>query len=266
MRARWAAADQRNLVVRYKYEPYLLSPQDMEELKTLYDEEIAYVDARVGELFDWLRQTGLLDNTLVVVTSDHGEHFGEHGLMEHQFTVYEPDVHVPLIVRLPGVFEPGTDDHLVQTHDFFPTALDVAGVDWQPTPAQNCRSLIGPPGNTPRLIVSEYTSPWQAGLEAGLGLASPRAERFAQPVRALREGNTKLLLWDKGYRELYQLDRDPLEVDDLTQANTQEADALTRELRAWLAGLPPPGPAGSRRDLADSPDDLRRLKALGYVQ
>ena len=266
MRARWAAADQRDLVVRYKYEPYLLSPQDIEELKTLYDEEIAYVDRMVGDLLNWLRHAGLLDDTLVVVTADHGEHFGEHGLMEHQFTVYEPDVHVPLIVRLPGVFEPGTDDHLVQTHDFFPTALEVAGVDWQPSPAQNCISLLDPASNAPRLIVSEYTSPWEGGLKAGLGLESPRAELFKQPVRALREGDTKILLWDKGYRELYQLDRDPRELDDLAGADKEEADTLAGQLREWLASLPPPGPPRPQRDLAGSPDDLRKLKALGYVQ
>ena len=68
----------------------------------LYDGEIAYVDAMVGKLVEALRARKVLDDTLIVVTSDHGEHFGEHHMLEHKFSLYEPLLHVPLIVRAPG--------------------------------------------------------------------------------------------------------------------------------------------------------------------
>jgi arylsulfatase len=93
-----------------------------------YDAEIRYLDEHLGELFDFLRQRGLYDDSIIVVTSDHGEQFYEYGHHDHGYTLHNPEVHVPLLVRVPGV-EPGTDDTIVSTVDIVPTILDALGIE-----------------------------------------------------------------------------------------------------------------------------------------
>src|SRR5262249_10859476 len=78
--------------------PLNAPPRDIEHLKALYDGEIRYTDQTIGELLDALRSAGLLDRTLIVVTSDHGEEFLEHGNKTHRKALYEESIHVPLIV------------------------------------------------------------------------------------------------------------------------------------------------------------------------
>ena len=73
-----------------------------------YDGAIAYLDQQIGLLFDELEKRNVLENTLVILTSDHGEEFGEHGFMEHGFTLYLPSVRVPLLVLFPGRVPAGT--------------------------------------------------------------------------------------------------------------------------------------------------------------
>jgi arylsulfatase A-like enzyme len=82
--------------------PPPLDPNDLAHLLALYDGEIAYVDAEIGRLFDHLRESGVYDDTMIVVTSDHGEEFMEHGSLEgHQWALYEEVIRVPLMMRLP---------------------------------------------------------------------------------------------------------------------------------------------------------------------
>ena len=69
-----------------------------------YDDCLAYLDAQIGLLFDELGRRGALDNTVVVITADHGEGFGEHGLSGHGVSLYRPELHVPLLVLSPGGF------------------------------------------------------------------------------------------------------------------------------------------------------------------
>lgn len=77
-------------------------PEEAEELRKLYQGEIQYMDTRLGEFFSWLKETGAYDETLVVLTADHGEEFHEHGGWWHGITLYEEQIHVPMIMKLPG--------------------------------------------------------------------------------------------------------------------------------------------------------------------
>ena len=79
-----------------------LPPKYRELVRDSYDNCLSYLDSQLGELFDTLERRGVLENTLVVVTSDHGEELGEHGLSEHGESLYRPEIHVPLLIILPG--------------------------------------------------------------------------------------------------------------------------------------------------------------------
>lgn len=99
------------------------------ELKRLYTGEISYLDQQLGELFDWLKQQNLYDNTLIVLTADHGEEFYEHGGWWHGLTLYDEQIHVPLILKPPSaeassIRRPGiVDTGLAQSIDIAPTVL-----------------------------------------------------------------------------------------------------------------------------------------------
>jgi len=272
---RWAAVDQGDLLFSYGFSgATALTERQVDELLALYDEEVRYVDGKVGELLAALRGGGSLDSTLVAITSDHGEHFAEHGLMEHQYSVYEALVRVPLLVRYPGRLAPGVDDSLVQTHDLFATALDAAGVVWERGPAHTCRSLFGPDGGEPeeRLAVSEYL--WPAIVELAnrqrrLGApAAVRLERFMRRLRAVQQGHHKLIRGSDGDLELYDLAADPAEARDLAAARPELAAALATALDEWVAKLPPLDPDRRRGGPASglSRGRLEELRALGYLR
>jgi arylsulfatase len=109
------------------------SERDVEHLIALYDGETAYWDYYLGELLAELENQQLLDNSLVVVTADHGQAFGEHGRWTHGNGLYEEVLRVPLLVRYPGLITPGqTIDDPVLNMDLMPTILDFAGVQTPP--------------------------------------------------------------------------------------------------------------------------------------
>ena len=99
--------------------------------KDLYSDSLAYVDFQLGRLLAHLRETGRLDDTIVVVTGDTGQAFGEHGFIAHANMVFEETVRVPLMVRAPGL-APGSDDRPAQHIDIPPTILDLLGLPPHP--------------------------------------------------------------------------------------------------------------------------------------
>ena len=109
--------------------PESLTPTQRQGEQDAYDGAIAYLDACLGQLLDQLRRKGLLDRTVIIVTSDHGEHFGEHGLRDHGNSLYRALLHVPLVIRLPGGEHGGS--HVCQPVslvDLAATVCDLAGL------------------------------------------------------------------------------------------------------------------------------------------
>ena len=83
-----------------------MSEEDFAVLQACYDGALASLDAEIGALVAWLRQRGMLDRTLLIITSDHGENIGDHGLMSHAYSLHDTLIHVPLVVRYPELFPP----------------------------------------------------------------------------------------------------------------------------------------------------------------
>jgi choline-sulfatase len=214
-----------------------------------YDGTVAWCDELVGRLVAALRQSGVLDNTLLIVTSDHGEALGEHGEDVHGYFVYEATLRVPLIVRGPGV-KPGTRlGGVVRTIDLFPTIAEMAALGGGP--ASSGRSLAGGLGGG--------TAPDEASFSESL---MPLLQYGWSDLRAVRDGRWKYILAPKP--ELYDLDRDPGELRNLVDAEPARARALRGSIEARLkqeqASARTPAAAA-----AMPPDVLQRLGALGYV-
>ncbi len=105
-----------------------LPEKDRQHLVALYDAEIRYLDQSLGELFAFLKAAGLYRGSVIALSADHGESFGEHGLWMHGQSLYEAEVHVPLIVKFPNQTRGERVRKPVQAIDIFPTVADTAQV------------------------------------------------------------------------------------------------------------------------------------------
>jgi arylsulfatase A-like enzyme len=216
-----------------------------------YDVGIAAEDEAVGDLVAWLKRRGLFDRALIIVTADHGEAFGEHHLANHGFGTYQDQVHVPLIIKYPGQAQPRTVTELVSHVDLLPTVLATLGISkpahLQGMPLLNDSALSG------RTVFAE-SFPNRPGT-----IPNPHFDRIERTVRA---GNLKLIVSDKGKRELFDLSQDPLELHNLTARNLPEAQPLDNALRQWIGAIP----ARAKQAAPASQQQMDRLKGLGYVQ
>jgi len=113
------------------------SAADRAQIVSLYDGEIHYADSLVGRLLDKLRALGMIERTIVIIVSDHGEEFFDHGRLGHSHTLYDELLLVPLVIRFPSASHHGRITRQVRSMDIFPTVLDAVG-------------LPVPPGSTPR--------------------------------------------------------------------------------------------------------------------
>lgn len=106
------------------------TPADLQHLRDLYDDEIAFFDERFAELLGSIRAAGLMDDSILVFVSDHGEEFLEHGEIKHCRTLFDSSIHVPLLLKIPGI-EARTVTQPVQSLDIVPTPLTTWGSNWE---------------------------------------------------------------------------------------------------------------------------------------
>jgi arylsulfatase A-like enzyme len=230
--------------VRWGERRWALPDDELAVLRDLYDAELRQSDDYFGRLLDLLAAAGRLENTVVVLTSDHGEEFQDHGGLAHGQTLYDEVLHVPLVVRLPHGAAGGTRvARTVQQVDIAPTVLALANL---PVPGRlDGRSLLDPE----RPLGNEALS--------FLGLMGKALEsltrRDTKVVHAIEEGDDRPRAF-----EAYDRLRDRAERENLA-ATSAWLLAYARQ-RFDLLGLE--AEAGPAID----PKQLERLRALGYVQ
>jgi arylsulfatase A-like enzyme len=238
--------------------PVPIPPAVRDRAMALYDGEIRYTDDQLKRLFHDLETAGLLANTWIVITSDHGEEFAEHGSMEgHQWTLYDEVLRVPLVVLSPPAQRTArTVARMAQSIDIAPTLLAVAGV--APPNSFEGRSLL----------------PWILGENptGGDEISFSQIRRFNLKW-AIRTPRYKLIYTgDAGRRrgrsaarpgfEMYDLSADPGERHDLYDAAAPAARDLSSRLRAFMLG----GPGEVEVPKPDlTPEEIERLRSLGYV-
>jgi len=210
-----------------------VSESEFEVLRALYDGEVAYVDRRVGELVAEVDARRLGDQTVVVVTSDHGEHFGEHGLMDHKMSLYDALIRVPLVVRFPPRVPSGTIvSGQVQTNDLFVSFLEWCGVT-RPAP-RGARPLpVGEGGLGREVTYAEFANPTRFMSVMADRFPGVDRSRFDRSLAAVR-GETHKYIWaSDGTFELYELATDPKEGDDLSESQPAVANDMHGQLLAF---------------------------------
>jgi arylsulfatase A-like enzyme len=223
-----------------------LSEHDVELVRDAYDDCIAALDRQVGSLLDELERRGLLRDTLVIITSDHGEQFGEHGVFNHGFSLYAHETHVPLLILAPTAPAGRTVAQPVSLRDLPATVVDLLGLaPGSPFPgrslAESWRAAPGAGESRRPEAVSEVDIPAVIIPQRGRG---PSQRGFTMSLVA--EG-LHYLLDIRGTEELYDLAADPHELRDLrndpgrTAALSRLRDALALILRDNRA---PRGAAG----------------------
>jgi arylsulfatase A-like enzyme len=207
--------------------------RDVQHLKGLYDGEVTYWDADLGEMLTYLETLHLLDNSIVIVTSDHGEMFGEHGKWTHRNSLYEQVLRVPLTIRATGIVSAGlVVSSPVQTTDIVPTVLDWLGRPIPPDLQGMSLKLLtqGQPATGARDIMCEMDAITDPDVP-GYWLA-PRHE-----LRSIRRGDWKYIhhMGQGGADELYRLQYPAYyEADNLLSAEPQIADGLFQALVDWF--------------------------------
>jgi arylsulfatase A-like enzyme len=201
--------------------------------RNAYDGAITYLDRQIGGLLAELGRRGILRNTVVIITSDHGEQFGEHGLVDHGNSLYLPVLEVPLIIAVPGNTSGTTVSVPVGLRDLAATILDLARVPAPP----------GLPGYSLAGSMGHASGPDNAAGSAVL--ASVRPARFSPPTDpaakgemfSLVEGRLHYILNGDGREELYDVAADPEEMKNLalTDSNNAEISRLRTRLNAGHA-------------------------------
>jgi arylsulfatase A-like enzyme len=239
-----------------------LTATEREYVTALYDSGIRYVDGQLESLFTQLEAGGLLDNTLVVVTSDHGEELWDHGGWGHGHAMFDHQIHVPLLLHLPSKLraerhlqatEGGVVDQQVRLVDLYPTLLDLLGVPLQHR--IQGRSVVP-------MLAGRRMPPADAFSESTywgpLEVKSLRAERYKLMTATPKNATSDL----PGWTALFDLQADPAELRDIAA----EEDERRQQMKTLLDLLTADGDDAEPTIPSDLDPELEeQLRALGYL-
>jgi arylsulfatase A-like enzyme len=208
-----------------------------------YDGEIAYLDTQLGKLFSSLKEMGMYDASLIIVTSDHGELFGTHGFFGHKTPMYEGEIRVPLIIKFPFSKQVGREKKMISLCDLYPTILSICGL---PIPDDISGKAFGD-NSSP--TASEF-------YNFGIG-----------EHRIIYNGKYKFMRYEyQNDPELYDLDKDPKEHENLIEKLPGITALMGKRLNDWEKAHKPKHVLSPDEGATTSELMKEQLKALGYIQ
>jgi arylsulfatase A-like enzyme len=237
-----------------------LTDQDIKHLVALYDGEIKYADEQIGKLLERIQQLNLEKKTLVILTSDHGEEFFDHGGVKHGYTLYNELIKIPTIMRYPSLIPGGTEvDEIVQSIDIVPTILEAAGVE-KPE-IMNGKSLLS--------LIRGKDVNWRDYAISEVSWVDAKAI-VTKKWKYIHHFETELVLsylcdkYTKG-RELYDLESDPKELNNIYVENKEIAGKLYNQMMSVL-----PKSERERVKLGETieidEETQEQLRSLGYLK
>jgi arylsulfatase A-like enzyme len=240
-----------------------LTEEEIELTRATYDATLVELDELFRNLIENLEREGYLDDTVIILTSDHGEHLGEQHMLDHQYSVYQPLLRVPLVVHYPRRFAPGRTLSPVMNFDIFPTLVELAGAEPPIGQQAQAVSLLATAAERFRFAEEPASS--------GVGVQVVREQHpdwdpspWQRRLRAWVGGRYKYIWGSDERRELYDLSVDPLEQRDLSAEQTDTLQSMNASLEAYYTSLNLCDPEASARSV--SPEQYEMLKSLGYVE
>jgi len=218
-----------------------------------YDREIALLDEKIGEIFEKLKEMDIYDHTLIIITADHGESFGEHNLMLHGVSLYQDNIHVPLIIKYPlHDKQKGVIDYPVSLSGIVPTILSYLSIEISDY-------IQGSPfisRNKQKIIAQNFRDPnWNQ---------RERTKRFDQDLISLIVGDYKYIKSVGGEDKLFNIEGDPGETNNLIGGKALIAENIKKILEGYIKDLGLFEIKGGTTEMNQS--ILQNLKALGYIQ
>ncbi len=244
--------------IRLTDQPRFFSPnKEIEKQRTLYADEVNFTDYHLSRLFRFLKRQGYLDNTLVVLTSDHGENLANHErAFEHRSFLYDEVIHVPLVFYFPSRLPGGRlCNRLVRSMDIMPTVLHYLGIEHEGT---NMRGI-----SLDLLNLDNIPDDLLAFSDTGEGMVSVRNENLkiikGRCIPTFDQLETILV---GSQQRIYNLKKDAQEKRPRRKATGKQDERLVKELEAWMNSLQLP--PQKHRD--QSPSAIELLRNLGYVK
>lgn len=269
-----------NAQLLYSYDKKSYTPEQLEAVNRVYDATLIDLDNSTADLLDDLGARGILDDTIVILTADHGEQLGEHGQFGHRNGVYQSLVHVPLIIAYPKKFSPQRVAKAVSNLEIYSTLVDLTGL-----PAPTGAQAVAPGSLTDFRAAGGAVFSESISIDRlGFGKVKKRFEDLTRDVwankyRTVAYEDYKLIEsidFDSEQvisHELYHLSADPHEDNDLSTQDPERVEALKARLHTWHDGL-----QKWDESAADEPDNIedrgksknseamkRQLEMLGYV-
>lgn len=244
-----------------------MTDRDFEILCALYRAEIAYLDEQIGDLRRTLENADAWEDTIFMIVGDHGENIGDHGLMDHQYSLHDSLIHVPVFVHGGEFNAGGTVDDLLQLTDLAPTLLDVLDLDAPEFREQVQGQSFHPCADTsPReYVISEYMAPQPSmeALEARVGDLPNEVYEYDRSLRAIRTEAWKLVRDSNDKTRLYDISGGIDEVRTERNENPVIHEELDQRLDDWMTSFESADTSGTV-DIAEAPKE--RLEQLGYLQ
>ncbi len=242
----------------------LEGPEELEQIRRLYDGEVFFADREIGRVLDRLDRSGLAEDTIVVMTSDHGEELLEHGGWRHGLNLYAEQARVPLLIRYPdGRFAGRVIDSTVELLDVMPTLLDAAGLleDDAPYSGRSLMPLLeGKEQRGPAFAETRANGPRRLAVTDGTWklIRFDKDEPYRRPSDTLYQR----IIRDYEATELYEIRQDPTEHTnraDAEPAHVERLGALLDEFVERTRANASVSPQGMDRETRE------RLRRLGYI-
>lgn len=206
----------------------------LERYRNLHDDEIYYLDNIINRMWNIFKLSPLSNETVFIITSDHGEHFGEKGIYGHALSLYNELIWVPLIIRFPRTFDmKGLDHRLVSLNDLYSTILDIAH---NPIPRpETSVSLLSSYKRDLALAQIVYPEYWRGLMEAKQEVCRLKGSIFSPPIMAaLTAKGKKIIEMHNGSLEVYDLVKDMSETEDMAPTMSPEVINNLRKMMEFL--------------------------------
>lgn len=240
--------------------------EDWGNFKWIYDVAIYYIDYQISRIYEVLAKQGILDNTIFIITSDHGTNLGDHGLLHHEHCLYETLLRIPLIVRYTPLSGNKEVTKEIQLTDLFYMILDMSNIQYRTTKDERFSlQNILKDQDTATHVFAEWRKP--QSLLAELSRLAPNYDfsKFDRGLRSLKVGQYKYIESNNGNNELYNLNADPREVQNIYEQNPERVKEMKESSREFIRKLIRQEEVEKYKELEADEELKKRLRSLGYI-